>query len=68
MKTYIQQCKEKVIELNENTFDNFVEFWHTSEQTRNMTLHEAIGITWKEYSQYILDSEELLKLLQKKLS
>lgn len=67
MKTYIQQCKEKTIELNEKSFDDFVEFWHTSQQTRNITLHDAIGISWKEYSENILKQDNLFQLLEKKI-
>jgi hypothetical protein len=67
MKTYIQQCKEKLIELNEESFDDFVDFWHTSDQTRNITLHDAIGITRQEYGQYILKSKELIEFLKSKV-
>lgn len=67
MKTYIQQCKDKEIKMNQESFDDFVDFWHTSEKTRNITLHEAIGITWQEYSENILKQNKLLELLAEKI-
>ncbi len=67
MKTYIQQCKDKEIEMNQESFDDFLDFWHTSEQTRNIALHDAIGITREEYSENILKENNLLKLLEEKI-
>lgn len=67
MQTYLEQCKNKKIEINEESFDDFVDFWHTSEQTRNISLHDAIGITWEEYSENILNQHDLLKLLKEKI-
>lgn len=68
MKTYIEQCKDKSIELSQNSLDDFVDFWHTSEQTRNITLHAAIGISWDEYRENMSNSEKIMKLLKSKIS
>ena len=68
MKTYIEQCREKSLNFNKESFDDFVAFWHTSDQTRNITLHDAIGISWKEYSENILKNDSLFQLLEKKIN
>lgn len=68
MKTYIEQCKDKSVEPNQESFDDFVDFWHTSDKTRNMTLHAAIGVTWDEYRENILDSKKMLEFLKTKLN
>jgi len=31
MKTYIQKCKEGIIQINEKSFNDFIDYWHTSE-------------------------------------
>ena len=66
MKTYIEKCKDKSIELSKDSLDDFVDFWHTSDQTRNMTLHAAIGITWDEYRENMNNSEKIMNLLKTK--
>ena len=66
MKTYIEKCKEGIIELNEKTLNEFIEFWNKSDQTRNITLYEAIGLSKLEYGHNTLESKEIIKLLKNK--
>jgi hypothetical protein len=54
--------------LSESSLEDFVDFWHTSEQTRNITLHAAIGISWDEYRENMSNSEKIMKLLKSKIS
>lgn len=68
MKTYIQQCKDKTIEFNEDSFNDFVDFWHTSEKTRNITLHDAIGISLEEYGKTFTKENELFQLIERKIN
>jgi hypothetical protein len=67
MKTYIQRCKEGTIEVNENSFDDFVDYWHTSDETRNISLHDAIGISVEEYGKHILNVTSMLNMLEEKV-
>lgn len=67
MKTYIQRCKEGTIEVDENSFDDFVDYWHTSDETRNISLHDAIGISFEEYGKHILNVASMLNMLKEKL-
>ena len=60
MKTYIQKCKDGVLIFNKESLDNFINYWNTSDETRNITLHDAIGISKEEYSKNVND---LLKFL-----
>lgn len=66
MKTYIQKCKEGIIQINEKSFDDFIDYWHTSEETRNISLHDAIGISFEEYSKNILDENKMIEMLKNK--
>lgn len=68
MKTYIQKCKEGIIKVDENSFDDFVDYWHTSDETRNISLHDAIGISFEEYGKHILNVESMLKMLEDKVN
>lgn len=67
MKTYIEQCKEGMTELNKKSLEDFVEFWSKSDQTRNRTLPEAIGITLEEYRNNILDYEKIMTIVKSKM-
>lgn len=64
MKTYIQQCKENLIELNEDSFNKFVDFWSKSDQTRNVTLNEAIGISIEDYKKSGSDFNKVREILK----
>jgi hypothetical protein len=67
MKTYIQKCKEGIIQVNEKSFDDFIDYWHTSEETRNISLHDAIGISFEEYGMNILNVEKMIIFLEEKI-
>ena len=67
MKTYIQKCKEGIIQVNEKSFDDFINYWHTSEETRNISLHDAIGISFEEYGMNILNVEKMIIFLEEKI-
>lgn len=58
-KTFVQRCRDG--EMRVQDIDDFVEEWHTSEQTRNMTLHECIGLTQEEYASGIFDLEPVIR-------
>lgn len=67
MKTYIQKFKEGIIQVNEKSFDDFIDYWHTSEETRNISLHDAIGISFEEYGMNILNVEKMIIFLEEKI-
>ena len=53
MQTYIQKIQNKEVPLTEESLDDFIDYWHTSDVSRNISLHSAIGVSWEEYSKHI---------------
>ena len=57
----------KEFDTTEKSFDDFIDYWHTSEETRNISLHDAIGISFEEYGMNILNVEKMIIFLEEKI-
>lgn len=62
MKTFLQLCIEGVKTADD--FDDFVDEWHTGES--KIPLHDYLGLTWKEYSEVVLNSDRMRDLIKSK--
>ncbi len=50
-------------ELDFDKVDDLVEFWHLTDTTWTMPLHEFLGFTWDEYAMFVRDPAECKRLL-----
>jgi hypothetical protein len=65
MKTFIQQCIECSTKVED--YDDFIDFWHTSETARNVQLHEAFGLSQEEYSTTFFNHDKFIAMLNQKI-
>lgn len=53
MQTYIDRVRMGHTTLNDDTLDDFIEEWHTSDSWRNYELHAAIGVSQTQYEKIL---------------
>jgi len=52
MKSFTQRYKSG--EINDQAIDKMIQQWHDSEEASVISLHEYIGMTEQEYSDWVL--------------
>lgn len=50
----------------ENEIDNYIDKWHETPNLEVVPLHEYLGFTWYEYSQWVSNPSNLLLILNAK--
>ena len=55
--TFVEQYLAGQVELDD--IDVFVERWHTEPEGEGISLHDYLGMTWAEYSCWVMNPNSL---------
>lgn len=61
---FIFKCRQGLIKDPLNEIDDYVERWHDDLTIPDVSLHEYLGMSWNEYSEWIKDPSTLLDIIK----
>jgi hypothetical protein len=61
---FIEKCLAGKVTTDQ--IDDYIDFWHNGVEGENQELHEYLGMSWDEYSEYVMNYDCLLTIIQQR--